>query len=323
MTMSAEPIAAPPLVIYLDGLVDQLRLHVASVIDSGLIESVHQARVTTRRLKAASDLLKPLLGGKSRERFNKIQRRVRRRLGSIRDVDVLLKHLEDFQAESSAPAADWMRSQLAPLRTELLAAVEDGTIARLPQKLAPWAKLRDQIIVQINAVDVLLGESVHSQIDAFAARATELAEQKPGVDPHQVRIAGKALRYTLELAAANGHPLDEGVFKSFKKMQDALGTWHDFVVLAEQAMLMSADQMVAHHHLALQRSVLDLAGEALTTAEDELRKFNDLWRERGEQLTLSIRAAFPLSHSIDDATEPKTDHDPDDSTAPEVPDGPH
>lgn len=323
------PPAVPPILQYLDGLVDQLRLHVASVIDAGPAESVHQARVTTRRLRAASDLLRPILAGKSRERLNHVLRRVRRRLGAIRDLDVLTEHLAEFTSNPEpnpdiAPAAEWMCNELLPTRGLLLAAAQDDkTIARLLIKLAPWGKVRGQILAHAEAVDSLLAESLHDQIDTFAARAAELAAAAPGVDPHAVRIAGKALRYTLELAAAHGHPLDESLFKTFKKMQDALGTWHDHVVFTEQALQRSAERMLAHHDAPLQHKILALAGATLTEAEAQLAKFNRHWAEHGAGLVDSIRAAFPLSRPIDDTTEPKTDPDPADSAAPEVPDGPH
>ncbi|HRK32210.1 MAG TPA: CHAD domain-containing protein [Tepidisphaeraceae bacterium] len=324
MTMQSEPVAVPPVVQYLDGLVDQLRMHAAGVLDTGAVESVHQARVTTRRLRAASDLLRPLLKSGARDRFNHLQRKVRRRLGPIRDLDVLTALLTDFSDADSTAAAAWMLDALAPTRTDLLqTASKDKAVARLPLKLGPWYKIRAQIIDHAASIDPLLSESLHDQIDAFAARARELAEAQPGVDPHQVRIAGKSLRYTLELAAAHGHALEESLLKSFKKLQDALGTWHDFVVLAEQSLLLSAERMVAHHDIKLQRSVLALANAALTFAEGQLEKFNRLWSEHGEGLAESIRAAFPLSQPVEPVTEPKTDHDPADSTPPEIPDGPH
>jgi hypothetical protein len=53
--------------------------------------------VTTRRLKAAIDLIEPLLLEDSRRSFARVLRRLRRVLGPIRDVDVMLMHLEEYR----------------------------------------------------------------------------------------------------------------------------------------------------------------------------------------------------------------------------------
>ena len=57
-----------------------------------------------------------------------------------------------------------------------------------------------------------------------------------GPDVHELRIAGKLLRYTLELAEPLGYQLSPSVLKSFKQLQEALGLWHDDVVLGERAL---------------------------------------------------------------------------------------
>jgi CHAD domain-containing protein len=342
----APPASLSPLVRYLDGLVEQLREHVAGVLQTEQIESVHQSRVATRRLKAAADLLEPLLSNKSRRSFNQLLRRIRRRLGPVRDIDVMIGHLHDLTGDDGCPAgADWLVEELEHDRLDAIDdARSDKSLVRLVNKLRPWNKLRRQIEgAGDEAIDSLLAESLHRQIDEFAGRAAELdashtggadgTEASTSVDPHAVRIAGKALRYTVEMAQVAGHPLPEDMTRSFKKMQDALGLWHDHVVLTEQAMLVSAEGLVAHHNLALQRSVLEVAQASLTEASRQLDKFTSIWRESGPRLVDAIRAAFPplsreairdaASGDNGDPKRPGTDRDPDGSSEPQSMDGPH
>lgn len=329
-------LAAPPLVRHLDRLTQHLIEQSAEVLQVESIDAVHQSRVTTRRLKAASDLLRPLLSSKSRRLFNRALRKVRRRLGPVRDIDVMIGHLRDFAGEPGCgPAAQWLTEELERDRLDAIDdARSDKTLIRLPAKLRPWNKLRGQAIRRADAIDALLRDSLHQQLDAFAARAGELdssdGQASPEVDPHAVRIEGKALRYTIEMAQAQGHALDEDITRTFKKMQDALGLWHDHVVLTERAMLLSGEAMLAHHNLPLQQSVLDLAQASLREAARQLDTFRALWREHGDALQAAIRAAYPPPVAAAEpagvegvATESETGRDPDGSAAPSAPDGPH
>ena len=50
--------------------------------------------MTTRRLKAAIDVLQPILTPDHRKPFGKVLRNLRRRLGPLRDADVMIDHLE-------------------------------------------------------------------------------------------------------------------------------------------------------------------------------------------------------------------------------------
>ena len=59
-----------------------------------------------------------------------------------------------------------------------------------------------------------------------------------------MRISGKSFRYTLEMAAVQGHKLPAGIMKNFKRMQEALGVWHDYVVLTERAMHVSLQALL-------------------------------------------------------------------------------
>src|SRR5438128_2679762 len=108
------------------------------------------------------------------------------------------------------------------------------------RKLTP-AALKDfdeEAIHQARVATRRLKAAVHLQLDAFAEQAdhvacgqkadrgptdgeaasggaTDRSSDSPSVppptgahvDPHEVRIAGKALRYTLEMAVVDGHPL--------------------------------------------------------------------------------------------------------------------
>jgi CHAD domain-containing protein len=195
----------------------------------------------------------------------------------------------------------WVIARLEDERESARKDCQEGKApAEVLAKLGSWWGLRESVLGVKEAAPALLAESLHRQFHDFAQQAEMLCAQKdqtpdPEVhlDPHELRIAGKALRYTLEMAQRQGHPLPDDVLKRFKKMQDALGLWHDYVVLAERTMLKSVEHMLPHHDAPMQRAVLDLVRLFLTRAETQLRRFATLWTRSGESLTATILSLAP------------------------------
>jgi CHAD domain-containing protein len=320
-----------PLLDYLDKLVDDLREHVSGALKEFDVDAIHDSRVATRRLKAALDLLKPVLLKESSEPFATVLKKLRRRLGPMRDQDVMLEHLTELMEMSQySAAAQWLSARLEEERVvEREKAAGKSTPASVLSRLGTWWGLREEVAEAKEAVGSLLAESLHLQLDAFIEQADVITRQErrhsaappeaEGVskdpathptapptsahphDPHELRIAGKALRYTLDMAREQGHALPADLAQSFKKMQGSLGMWHDYVVLTEKAMVLSTRAMLAHHDADMQGAVLELARWTMRRATRELGAFAALWGRKGPGLAQTIRSAFPLSRSLQDA----------------------
>lgn len=313
MLMSQLPEGQPnsfPFLVHLDGLVEELRRFTPAALDDFDENSVHKARVTTRRLKAAIDLLDPVLERDHSKPFSKIGRKLRKRLGSLRDVDVLLSHLDEIKSGSSelTGGAEWLRDRLLRDREDVRhESSKRSPAARVVAKLATWSRVREDVVQAQPALPSLLAESMHVQLDYFIDQANQLRTKLQGGDiveptatkhdPHELRIAGKSLRYTLELADAAGHELPGDLFKTFKKMQESLGDWHDYVVLAERAMAACLEEDLPLHEPRMQREVLKLIDYAMTHAEADLNRFMELWEEKGQELSEKIRDAFVLTRA--------------------------
>jgi CHAD domain-containing protein len=295
-----------PLLIHLDGLVQDLNGRITAALSQWEPEAIHQSRVATRRMKAALDLLKPVLARKPRRKFGRVMRKLRRRLGPLRDADVMIEHLQEIAGEGKYPrAVEWLSQRLCRERDEQRRASAKGRPAEaVIEKLAKWQPVRQEVAGAHEAVDSLLAESLHLQLDMFAEQADRLARGNPDPegpppvrqDPHELRISGKALRYTLEMAVVQGHDLPGSLTKTFKKMQDALGLWHDYVVLAERATRAGIDEMLAHHEPELMAEILDLVRHVLGRSTDQLDKFKRQWSDEGEAIAKAIRTSFPLTH---------------------------
>lgn len=299
----ADHATPKPLLTYVDGLVETLRALVPLAIRENKEDAIHDARVCTRRLKAAMDLLAPAVSEDQLKPFSRTLRKLRRRLGPLRDLDVMEGHLKELLARGAtrhADAIEWLASRLRDERKCVRDDAADETpVTKVLSKLGQWWGLREEIadVCEARTTDELLRVSLNRQLDEFSEAANRLtspdnSSDETRVDPHAIRIAGKSLRYTLEMAKVDGHPLPADVTKTFKRLQDALGLWHDYVVLTERMLAMCSDEQLAHHDSATQRRVLALAQATLQLAERYLAKFAEMWKSRGPDVSQAISAVF-------------------------------
>jgi CHAD domain-containing protein len=195
-------------------------------------EGVHQARVSTRRLRSDLRTFGPLLDPVWRERVEPDLRSFARALGTVRDDDVLLSALGEidvaarmmprFEAERHDHHAALLRvlddPRTAELLDELIAAAHDPPTAPhaddpAPELLRPiirkrWRKLR---------------------------RAVEALGTDPSADDlHGVRILGKRCRYALEAVTPAFGPAAKSRAKAIARLQDVLGELHDATVISRR-----------------------------------------------------------------------------------------
>ncbi|MGA2233577.1 MAG: CHAD domain-containing protein [Tepidisphaeraceae bacterium] len=285
-----------PLLDHLDGVVEVLRQTAPRAVRQSDEEAVHDARVASRRMKAALDLFAPVISARRAKDFSRINRSLRKRLGALRDLDVMLSHLSRMKSPRRADAAQWISQRLRDLREEEIAkTAHDLHPPRVLARIGTWWGVREEIIAVQEAAGSLLGESVHMQLDAFADQADRLVQGAPGNDPHQLRIAGKSLRYTLEMAKAHGIAIPKSVLAGFKRLQNSLGLWHDYVVLTERILSESVAQEVALHDPPRQQALLSLAGATLKKAQLYLGQVFEHWNQEGREIAAQIRQCIPLT----------------------------
>jgi len=297
------------LLKYLDEQIDAVREHATAALEAFDEKAVHQARVATRRIKAGLELLDPLLA-KSAKNMGRAGRKLRRRLGPLRDLDVMIGLVaEGSKTDSIAPAIDWLGTTLQNQRRD--ARLADHRGGSKPSKLLgrfdSWWKLRHELQANLDAIEPLLTEALHTRFAGFAQQAdlisgiTQPAEDAPHIDVHQVRIEGKALRYTLEMAEAAGVKLPKKMIRLFKAMQQSLGDWHDHVVLYERTLSLIVDEELALHEPQLAGTTLDLARSYLNRSIKSLNGFKQQWTKSGGELKAALDEHVPL------VVEPDTD----------------
>jgi len=223
-----------------------LRFHLARMLAredgtrTGLrIEDLHGMRVATRRMRAAWRVFGD---GFRLDRTRRMRRRLREvaaRLGAVRDLDVLIQAAEAHR--TTLPEGD--AAAFAPL---VRAWSDDREVARLllmrELDSDAYSRLVEEyrIFVTAEGAAVLAPASPvapHRVRDTAGSRIWLAYEQVRGYESvlrwadietiHQLRIAGKWLRYTLEFFREALDPEVDQLIPRVVALQDHLGWVHD------------------------------------------------------------------------------------------------
>jgi CHAD domain-containing protein len=203
---------------------------------SGDVNAIHQARVATRRVRAALPIV---TRGSSRRKLKKRFTRLTRALGAVREIDVAIVTLDELASDPSVPreGLDLLRvilqEQRLRLYTEMHKTVEHVDMDRLQRKTLTAV---DRAI-EHDSEDA--GRKRQKSVMKRAARralALQAAMENAGniylADRlHLVRIAVKKLRYVLEIARELSRSRASARIRLLKNVQDLLGHMHDLEVL--------------------------------------------------------------------------------------------
>lgn len=181
-------------------------------------DAVHDLRVAIRRLNVA---LRIAVHPESQDDARKLRKRLRKaRLaaGDVRDRDIALATLR----EAGIDDADPLSAQLAQQRHDAALVLQDaaGPLAR-EGFISKWRS-------RIAFVNTQPEWDPAAEIDAYFEAGRLLAAGQPQpADLHQFRIAGKHLRYTLELMRPFYGPALNRLVSLLREAQDHLGIIND------------------------------------------------------------------------------------------------
>ena len=232
-------------------------------VHEGDIEAVHRARVASRRIREMLPLLE--LDREAARQLSRRMRNVTRRLGSVRELDVLTLLMAELQGcrEYSTVALDTLRRSASRDR----AAARERLAAKLPMaKLERLTHRLEQAATRLESDDAkgrsLRTRPKHAWLWALDARLAQRADRlRSAIEAagslyqcerlHDIRIALKKLRYTAELSTEAGRRQWRNEIQTFKATQELLGRLHDLEVLLRwgretQATLTPGDPTAAH-----------------------------------------------------------------------------
>jgi CHAD domain-containing protein len=216
----------------------------AEGVYGGDVDALHRTRVASRRLREVLPLLG--LDGADVRKARRRLKKVTRQLGATRELDALALVIHELSQDVrySATALKQVRAGVEEAR----AAASEQMASKLPHaKMQRLARRLERVARQVERE----GERTDGRrprdsrrawlwaLEARAARragrlraAIEIAGAVYASERlHDVRVALKRLRYTLELAADARQPLASRDVAALKTAQDLLGRLHDLELL--------------------------------------------------------------------------------------------
>ena len=236
--------------------------------DAPKVEAVHHLRTGTRRVEATLETLAREAGARglgkdteeARQRWLRQLKKVRRASGTVRDLDVHRELLADNFLPPADAAPDKIAAELVEATTS--AAAGSGEITPLMQQaraLDQW--LKDHRSTAAHALCSTLNDHAQRLLDAEQCFVAAIAKRRsilrrahrpavrlaledylrlmdamPLLDKenlHDFRKGAKKARYVAE--SDDSDPAAVAMAKAVKRVQDAIGDWHDWTVVAEEA----------------------------------------------------------------------------------------
>jgi CHAD domain-containing protein len=239
-------------------------------------ELIHDLRVRSRRLQQTLRVVLPRPKPRGAGKVIKKLRQVRRALGPCRNLDVNLSLAQKRTEEAQAPGA---RAAWEALANDLLgqrrALLDDARRRTAKHELISFIARTQAILATVDGNSDPLADMEDALRRSLAEwdEAYALAEKNRGADElHALRIAGKRLRYRAEILADVGVASMKPMTKDLKRMQAALGDWHDRSVLLEfVAEFIRRPQFMEHHP--------DRAGALLGQMEEEHKRTGEIIEE--------------------------------------------
>jgi CHAD domain-containing protein len=216
-----------------------LRQEIAGVRLGQDIEAIHRMRVASRRMRSALPLFETCYAAKYRRLWDVEIRQVTRALGQARDSDVQIERLEKFltalQDVRCRSGVRRLALRLKQKRAKMQAAVvqtlDELERSQALESLDTQTSAKAGVLIPGEPVSYSLYNlakvAIQQNLDAFLGHESCLANPEAVAEIHQMRIAAKKLRYTLEIFG----PIYANELKSYiqtvKMAQEMLGEIHD------------------------------------------------------------------------------------------------
>jgi CHAD domain-containing protein len=204
-----------------------------SKLSKGVSEKgVHRLRTTIRRLETLAHQAHKEPHKKEQKALEEL-RHLRKRAGKVRDLDIqigLLASVGNGSASADRRAlAEALKKKRAKPAGRLSAAARElegsklfGRVARVVEK---------SVATSVDDSGATL-EQVRQAVSQLAAHYSSRQALKPE-RLHELRVRLKLLRYQAELAEET--PAQKNLVEELKSVQDAIGEWHDWEMLAVNA----------------------------------------------------------------------------------------
>ena len=189
-------------------------------------KTVHRFRTGTRRLQILLSDISPKLDHNDKKLLKQLSR-IRKRAGKVRDLDMQAAALRSLKVPREPRRKSQLVSQLIELRgrqeKKLRKQLDKTSVREIRKRLKRAAK---HFHPDAGRDPLSVARAMLASLDRTSAPLTDAVL-------HQYRILSKRARYAAEFAIPS--PASDHFIAQVKRIQDALGDWHDWLTLTQTA----------------------------------------------------------------------------------------
>lgn len=230
-------------------------------------EQIHKLRTSARKMEAMFGALS--LDSRGNEhRLLRIVRKLRKRAGKVRDLDVLTGHLAGVHADGE--------SECEVQLLEHLGSERDRQVGKLRNLVAKHrAELKTRVRKASAEIESVLQNDSRTPASRAAAHVLQLSSElgmpkhlnKRNLHPYRLKV--KELRYVLQMAPS----ADSKFVEELGKVKDTIGEWHDW-----EELISIANEVLGHGpHCKLIRRLREISDskyqEAVGSAEGMRKRY--------------------------------------------------
>ena len=237
----------------------QMRKTLERCVTDPDVRAIHRARTGSRRVEAALDALERESSGsevapEAVGKLRKLLKRIRRGAGQARDADVhraLLRKLVPKLAAATGDAEPGDAKEAIVREAEALDAMllrrREKKAAKFSRRAESWeTKLKRRIAGVVEEMVPAepkvsvpqAGRAADLALESFAGLCREIPVLEVGT-LHEFRKGAKHARY---IAEAGEDDESQQLAGRLKRVQDSIGVWHDWLMLAEEAQAVAEEQ---------------------------------------------------------------------------------
>jgi CHAD domain-containing protein len=278
-------------------------------------EALHDLRVAARRIDAALALFAEYLPA-ALARMRKRLEQILKALGGVRDLDVQLASVEEFerQLEPAArpavePLRQLLRAERTRARTRMLRILDSPTtenwLARLRSGLLKPSAGRMRH--DHDPVTVIAPALLQSRYKKLRKAAKRLTTESSVEDYHRVRGRIKKLRYAVEaVAEIYGDPA-AALLRSLRRLQNSLGELQDaHVALTRLHGRACEGRKLSAEAVFLMGRMAESGAAAGARGRDDFHKRYPRLRKRWKQLRRRFDRLPAQAHQVAEATPSST-----------------
>jgi len=257
-----------------------------AVLDGSDPESIHDMRVASRRLQEILSVVLP--GSKTTRKLFRDIRHARRLQATTRDLDVMIQYLQKLRGTARRKARceglDLLVSDLMSRRkkahTRLCKGLLQAGLSALRNRLTRSVKRVLKPGLDIGAIISRIHTIADEREQVFLAASARARATMQPQDLHAARVAGKKIRYILEVADRLQIGSYEDRIRGLKAVQQGLGDWHDLEVLEDILIRFCSGRKRIRAHTEALRTLYDIM---LQGRKEKARLLLDVFPQPGEK----------------------------------------